>query len=415
MDNYLSNVVNSVNEKDAIGFKSSLTQALNNRLFAAIETRKNELAKEILGEKSNEQEVSEANILAPTAPPVVGVKKKVNKNIVPPAEKTEAAPPAKSAKPAVDPEAKAKADLLKAKAAQQANKAKLDAVEIKKNVLGPKELDTMRKQIDAVMDNSVDLQKIKPVPGGFEITKQSDDGLNPSLDKEFLVKTFKHNGKIVELKQVGLGISRPIRVYIDGTRWNFFPGMESAISMTKEYIEMTSSNNESVEPNGTPISEKVDLDGRTRLVRDTMSRLEAYRKFRMEKMKKMQEEEQTGKKKYKGLYDDGSGKGAFIPEPHDTNKPVHPFFKRSVTETTIDNSKKSFAESIGMTKGQILDATDRNSRGWIVREEELSPAQKKYRAFFQSALKKFNVKNPSEMDDAKKKEFFNYVKRNYKG
>ena len=40
----------------------------------------------------------------------------------------------------------------------------------------------------------------------------------------------------------------------------------------------------------------------------------------------------------------------------------------------------------------------------------------KYKEFFQSALKKFGVDSPADFkDDAKKKEFFNYVDKNYKG
>ena len=37
-----------------------------------------------------------------------------------------------------------------------------------------------------------------------------------------------------------------------------------------------------------------------------------------------------------------------------------------------------------------------------------------YQKFFMSALKKFGVNSPSELDDGKKKEFFNYVDKNYK-
>ena len=44
---------------------------------------------------------------------------------------------------------------------------------------------------------------------------------------------------------------------------------------------------------------------------------------------------------------------------------------------------------------------------------EESEKQKKYQAFFQKALKKFGVKSPGELDDNKKKEFFNYVDKNY--
>ena len=37
-----------------------------------------------------------------------------------------------------------------------------------------------------------------------------------------------------------------------------------------------------------------------------------------------------------------------------------------------------------------------------------------YEAFFQTAMKKFGINSPDELDDEKKKEFFNYVDKNYK-
>ena len=42
----------------------------------------------------------------------------------------------------------------------------------------------------------------------------------------------------------------------------------------------------------------------------------------------------------------------------------------------------------------------------VVREGE-------YEEFFQSAMKKFGISSPDELDDDKKKEFFNYVDKNY--
>ena len=36
-----------------------------------------------------------------------------------------------------------------------------------------------------------------------------------------------------------------------------------------------------------------------------------------------------------------------------------------------------------------------------------------YKKFFDSALKKFGVTSPAELDDAKKKEFFDYIDKNY--
>ena len=46
-------------------------------------------------------------------------------------------------------------------------------------------------------------------------------------------------------------------------------------------------------------------------------------------------------------------------------------------------------------------------------EAEQSAKQKKYQAFFQTALKKFGAKSPAELEDDKKKEFFDYVDANY--
>lgn len=186
-----------------------------------------------------------------------------------------------------------------------------------------------------------------------------------------------------------------------------------------------------------PIKEAVDVDARTGVFRRTLTRLEQNR---------LRREGKTDK--YAGLYDDGSGRGAMIPKPITFNQESKRFTveidgrtrglrealkrvemyrklreeakkktlfgtkKESVEDTEIE---ENLHEGIGMTKGQIMDAVDRNGRGWVVKEEELSPAQKKYRKFFDAALKKFGAKSPADLDDAGKKKLFNYVKKNYKG
>jgi len=45
-------------------------------------------------------------------------------------------------------------------------------------------------------------------------------------------------------------------------------------------------------------------------------------------------------------------------------------------------------------------------------KEELQEGD--YEVFFQSAMKKFGISSPDELDDSKKKEFFNYVDKNFK-
>ena len=46
----------------------------------------------------------------------------------------------------------------------------------------------------------------------------------------------------------------------------------------------------------------------------------------------------------------------------------------------------------------------------MIREEETA-----YQKFFQKALGKFGAKSPADMGDEKKKEFFNYVDKNWAG
>jgi len=62
---------------------------------------------------------------------------------------------------------------------------------------------------------------------------------------------------------------------------------------------------------------------------------------------------------------------------------------------------------------ELYEATKQEGYLDVEEGEELSPKQKKYQAFFKKALKKFGVESPSELDDAKKKEFFNYIDKNY--
>lgn len=45
----------------------------------------------------------------------------------------------------------------------------------------------------------------------------------------------------------------------------------------------------------------------------------------------------------------------------------------------------------------------------------INEADDAYQAFFRSALEKFGKSGVAEMSDEEKKEFFNYIEKNYKG
>lgn len=86
------------------------------------------------------------------------------------------------------------------------------------------------------------------------------------------------------------------------------------------------------------------------------------------------------------------------------------------------NEAQSAAQKAAFKK--MLDAKDKaedkDSKKEAKEEEtptgptdEETEKQKKYQAFFTKALKKFGVKSPSELEGDKKKEFFDYIDKNY--
>ena len=79
----------------------------------------------------------------------------------------------------------------------------------------------------------------------------------------------------------------------------------------------------------------------------------------------------------------------------------------------ISNEAKTLQQRMGALyedMGSIL------GRYYSIGEETKESTIKEgdYEAFFQSAMKKFGISSPDELDDDKKKAFFNYVDKNYK-
>ena len=194
-------------------------------------------------------------------------------------------------------------------------------------------------------------------------------------------------------------------------------------------VPTTPTMKDSYESDGEEIQEKVDIDGRTRSFKNTVMRLEQLRQTRSNKTDN-----------YKGLYDDGSGRGASLPNPISFNKESRSTMGidgranalkealkrvesyRKMREATkkktllgMKESDENMHEGTSLTRGQILDAVGMTNNKFEVTEEELSSKQKEYRAFFQKALKKHDAKSPADLDDAGKKKFFDYVKANWKG
>jgi len=89
----------------------------------------------------------------------------------------------------------------------------------------------LMKELQAIFGIGAKADETKPV------AKDDDVSLDPNFEKEYLTKSFAINGVKVQFKQIGLGLSKPIRVYVDGQRWELFPGPEAAIQATKQYVK----------------------------------------------------------------------------------------------------------------------------------------------------------------------------------
>jgi hypothetical protein len=76
--------------------------------------------------------------------------------------------------------------------------------------------------------------KIVPTAAG---SAKDDMSLDPNFEKEFYHSSQKYKGQDIIIKQLGTGFGKPVRVYINGRRWEFFPGPKAAMKATKEYLD----------------------------------------------------------------------------------------------------------------------------------------------------------------------------------
>ena len=81
--------------------------------------------------------------------------------------------------------------------------------------------------------NAGDL-KIVPTAAG---SAKDDMSLDPNFEKEFYHSNMKYKNQEILIKQLGTGFAKPVRVYINGRRWEFFPGPKTAIKSAKGYID----------------------------------------------------------------------------------------------------------------------------------------------------------------------------------
>ena len=85
--------------------------------------------------------------------------------------------------------------------------------------------------------------------------------------------------------------------------------------------------------------------------------------------------------------------------------------RKNGDDTFVVSGKKYKVEDYSEDEKEVKETYGKKKKDEEVDEE--SEKQKKYQAFFNKALKKFGVSSPSELEGDKKKEFFDYIDKNY--
>ena len=96
------------------------------------------------------------------------------------------------------------------------------------------------------------------------------------------------------------------------------------------------------------------------------------------------------------------------------------FGKIAYEAKTLQERMGALYEDIGNILGRYYEIGETHIDGHDTEDDMKSSKEKNtrikegdYEVFFKSAMKKFGISSPDELDDDKKKEFFNYVDKNY--
>ena len=91
------------------------------------------------------------------------------------------------------------------------------------------------------------------------------------------------------------------------------------------------------------------------------------------------------------------------------------FSKISNEAEALQQRMGALYEDMGNILGRYYEIGEKHVPGHDSDDiETVDIEENAYEKFFQGAMKKFGISSPDELDDEKKKDFFNYVDKNYK-
>ena len=91
------------------------------------------------------------------------------------------------------------------------------------------------------------------------------------------------------------------------------------------------------------------------------------------------------------------------------------FSKIAQESNSLQQRLGALYEDMGNILGRYYEVGEKHVPGHDSDDKETPEIEENaYEKFFQGAMKKFGISSPDELDDDKKKKFFNYVDKNYK-
>lgn len=192
--NIIASVIETLVRKEASSFRKMIQKELATRIHSKLEQLKKDLSKDLLIAQAAEDSdgVNEATPVAPSAPSGIS---------------TQSNPPRIAAPGVVD----------------------VGAMPQKEPVPGSP--NGKAAQVKKLKPSDV---KIVPTAAG---SVRDDMSLDPNMEKEFFIRTEKYKNQDITLKQVGTGLGKPVRAYINNRRWEFFPGPDAAMEASRVYVD----------------------------------------------------------------------------------------------------------------------------------------------------------------------------------
>lgn len=132
----------------------------------------------------------------------------------------------------------------------QMNNYSKDIIE---SIFGKDETENIKNKIETVLNDKVGIRiaqegvnvardvvvvsEAEEKPDKADMQGTLDDiGLDPVMDREYFLKSVEIGDVLVTIKTIGVGKNKPVSVYLDNVRWEFFAGPVVAEKEAKNFI-----------------------------------------------------------------------------------------------------------------------------------------------------------------------------------